>query len=126
MTCWPGSSDRSACSCADALPIAAAPARRIGREWRTLVAEGRVVAGCAYSVDRRGTEDALPERVRAIAGEVARGAWQPAPFYIVDVAEVDGDVRVVELNPFSGADLYRCDPEEVVAAVALMCAPFFV
>lgn len=102
----------------DALPILVAPARQIHREWRTVVAEGRVVTGCAYTADRRGAEETLPEQVRAVAEQVARGDWQPAPIYIVDVAEVDSLVRVLELNPFSGADLYHCDPGAVVEAVA--------
>jgi hypothetical protein len=102
----------------DALPIVVAPARRIHREWRAVIADGRVVAGCAYTADRRGTVEPLPEPVRAIAGQVACGDWQPAPIYVVDVAEVDSVVRVLELNPFSGADLYHCDPYAVVEAVA--------
>jgi hypothetical protein len=102
----------------DSLPIVVAPARQIQREWRTVVAEGRVVTGCSYTTDRRGADETLPEAVREIAGQVARGNWQPAPIYIVDVAEVDSQVRVLELNPFSGADLYHCDPHAVVDAVA--------
>jgi len=30
--------------------------------------------------------------------------------YCVDVAEADGAFGVLELNPFSGADLYNCGP----------------
>lgn len=109
----------------DALPIVVAPARQIHREWRTVVAEGHVVTGCAYTADRHGAEETLPEPVRKIAGQVARGDWQPAPIYIVDVAEVDNQIRVLELNPFSGADLYRCDPHAVVEAVARVSARLF-
>lgn len=101
----------------DALPIVVAPARKICREWRTVVAEGRVVAGCAYTSDRRASEETLPEPVRTVAGQVARGDWQPAPIYIVDIAEVDGELRVMELNPFSSADLYHCDPRAMIEAV---------
>lgn len=102
----------------DALPIAIAPARALGREWRTVVASGRVVAGCGYSTDRRGADVALPDPVHALAARVASGAWQPAPIYIVDIAEADGELGVLELNPFSGADLYHCDAAAVVEAVA--------
>ncbi|HEY1556835.1 MAG TPA: ATP-grasp domain-containing protein [Kofleriaceae bacterium] len=102
----------------DALPIVVAPARQIQREWRVVVAEGRVVTGCAYTAERRGAEEALPVPVREIAREVSNLDWQPAPIYIVDVAEVDHQVRVLELNPFSGADLYRCDPHAVVEVVS--------
>jgi hypothetical protein len=106
----------------DALPILVAPARAIGREWRTVVGEGRVHAGCGYTADRRVSDESLPTMVRELAGQVARGHWQPAPIYIVDVAEVEGELRVLELNPFSGADLYGCDPRAVVDAVARVAA----
>lgn len=102
----------------DALPIAVSAARTIGREWRTVIAAGRVIAGCGYSTDRRGAEVDVPDAVQALASQVAGGEWQPAPIYIADVAEVDGALRVLELNPFSGADLYHCDPATVVEAVA--------
>lgn len=105
----------------DSLPVIVAPARKIHREWRTVVAEGEVVGACGYTSDRRGAEQPVPEPVREIARQVARSAWQPAPIYVVDIAEVDGRLRVLELNPFSGADLYACDPTAVVDAVARVC-----
>ena len=33
------------------------------------------------------------------------------------LVEVDGELSVLELNPFSGADLYDCDRQAVVRAV---------
>lgn len=107
----------------DELPIIVAPARRIHREWRTVIADGRVVAGCAYTASRHSTEEPLPEPVRAVAGQVALGDWQPAPIYIADIAEVEGQIHVLELNPFSGADLYHCDPYAIVKAVARISQP---
>ena len=41
-----------------------------------------------------------------------------ADAYIVDIGEVDGGIKVLELNPFSGADFYLCDACEVVDAVS--------
>lgn len=58
-----------------------------------------------------------PDAVIAVATEVATLPWQPAPLYCVDVAEVDRGHRVLELNPFSGADLYGCDRDAVITAV---------
>lgn len=37
---------------------------------------------------------------------------------MLDVCEADGRLRLLELNPFSGADLYACDRREVVATVS--------
>jgi len=100
------------------LPVVVSRHRSIGREWRTVVADGAVVAGCEYGSERRGRAADLPDGVREVAARVATADWQPAPIYVVDVAEVDGELRVMELNPFSGADLYLCDADAVVEAAS--------
>jgi hypothetical protein len=41
----------------------------------------------------------------------------PADVYVLDVCESDGDLRLIEINPFGGADLYACDAISVVRAV---------
>jgi hypothetical protein len=107
----------------DTLPIIVAPARQIRHEWRVVIADGHVVAGCGYTADRRGTKEHLPEPVRVVAKQVACADWQPAPIYIVDVAEVDDQIRVLELNPFSGADLYHCNSFAIVESVARIFQP---
>ena len=59
------------------------------------------------------------------AEQVAAAEWQAAPLYVVDVAEVDDEFGVMELNPFSGADLYHCDPESVVDAASQVAERLF-
>lgn len=100
----------------DELPVVVGAVKRIGHEWRFVVADGAVVAGCGYDVSRQGRDLEVPGAARALADRVAGEAWQAAPLYVVDVGEVDDALRVMELNPFSGADLYDCDPEAVIAA----------
>ena len=41
---------------------------------------------------------------------------------MLDVCEAEGGLALLELNPFSGADLYACDPGAVVDAVAAALA----
>jgi hypothetical protein len=99
------------------LPIVVSSAKQVGREWRFVIAEGAVVAGCEYDVGRRGRETPVPEDAALLAAHVARAEWQPAPVYVVDVGELAGVMRVMEINPFSGADLYECDAQAVVETV---------
>lgn len=100
------------------LPIVVSTAKRIGREWRFVIADGTPIAGCAYDAARHGCTGEVPAAVQAVAQHVASLVWQPAPLYIVDIAEVDGTPRVLELNPFSGADLYDCDAHAIIPAAA--------
>jgi hypothetical protein len=100
------------------LPILVAPARAIGREWRFIVGDGAIIAGCEYGAERAGRGEDIPAAARAVAQAVASHPWQAARLYIADVAEVDGAPAIVELNPFSGADLYHCDPDAIVRFVS--------
>jgi len=100
----------------DTLAIVVARARAVGREWRCVVGDGRLIAVCEYGADRRQRDGEAPSAVLELASDVAQLEWQPAPIYCVDIAEVDGSLGVLELNPFSGADLYGCAPEPVVDA----------
>lgn len=102
-----------------ALPVVVAPVRDVGREWRYVVIEGRVVAGSAYQADgRRALPDDPGGAAWRFASEVADAMERPEAVYVLDVCESDGALRLLELNPFSGADLYACDAAAVVEAVA--------
>jgi hypothetical protein len=101
------------------LPVIVAPARSIGREWRYVVAEGRLVAGSAYSADGRTSmpDDPAGEPWQ-FAENVAKSLNSPEEVYVLDVCEADGELKLLELNPFSGADLYACNAHDVVKAVS--------
>ncbi|HBX79666.1 MAG: ATP-grasp domain-containing protein [Propionibacteriaceae bacterium] len=103
----------------EALPIVVTPAVTIGSEWRFVVVADRVVAGSAYTADGRSAGSAVSTTSPAwrYAAEVVAEVIPPDPVFIVDVCEVGGEVRVLEMNPFSGADLYGCDRQAVVDAV---------
>jgi hypothetical protein len=107
-----------------ALPVVVAPVRSVGREWRYVVVESRVVAGSAYASDGR---TALPDEPGgepwAFASEVAQHLAAPEAVYVMDVCEADGRLWLLELNPFSGADLYACGCPEVVEAVGAYSLP---
>jgi len=99
------------------LPILVSQRRTIGREWRFVIADCSVVTACEYEASRRGLPGVVPDSALALASQVAANEWQAAEAFVLDVGEVDGEPRVMELNPLSGADLYTCDAPAVVAAV---------
>jgi hypothetical protein len=103
------------------LPVVIAPVQSIGREWRYVVANRRVIAGSSYLADGR-TAAADDHRGRAwqFAVEVAQDIPSPDPVYVLDVCETDVGLRLLELNPFSGADLYACAGSDVVREVAII------
>jgi hypothetical protein len=101
------------------LPVVATPARQVGREWRYVIADGRAVAGSAYDSDGRSARKDDPSGGPwLLASGIAAELEPPEPVYIMDICEADGALYLLELNPFSGADLYACDREAVVCAVS--------
>lgn len=105
----------------EALPVVAAPVKEIGREWRFVVVEGVVVAGSAYDpIGRKAIPVALDAEAASYASSVAAKIPPPAAVYVLDVCDCGGELCLLELNPFGGADLYACDPFAVVDRVSAL------
>ena len=100
------------------LPIVLAPARAVAEEWRFVVVDRRVVASCGYTADgRAGLERAPPPAAVDVAYRSAELA--PEDHVVLDVCRVaDDGYFLVEYNLLSGADLYACDVDAIVRALA--------
>jgi len=103
------------------LPVVVSPVRQVDREWRLVIADAAVIAGCEYQAEgREACSPGTPDEVAELAGRVARLPWQPDPIYVVDVCSSAGSLHVLELNSFSCSDLYACAPDAVVQMVSRM------
>jgi hypothetical protein len=101
------------------LPVIVAPVRKVDREWRYVIANRDVIAGCACTAfGRAAIYDDPRGSPWQFAGRIAQSMPPPDEVYVLDVCECDGDLRLLELNPFSGADLYECDSQCIVDAVS--------
>ena len=102
-----------------ALPVIAAPVRAVEREWRYVICEREIVAGSAYTAaERTATPDDPGGRPWAFASEIAASLPTPEEVFTMDVCQTWQGLRLLELNPFSGADLYACDRHAIVRAVS--------
>ena len=105
------------------LPVVVAPFANVGHEWRFVVVDRQVVAGSGYDAKTRSaTTQYAGGAAWQFAAIIAASLRPPAEVYVLDLCEVDGDLRMLELNPFGGADLYACDLRPVVEAVGLAAA----
>lgn len=101
------------------IDVVVTPVRNVGQEWRYVVVGRRVVAGSAYEADGRvALQDDSRGEPWAFASKVAASLDPPEAVYVMDVCKADDKIWLLELNPFSGADLYACNPDEVVTAVS--------
>jgi hypothetical protein len=105
----------------DQLPVVMAPVRTVIREWRYVIVAGVVVAGSAYTTANRAAspDDPAGEPWR-FATKIAQALEPPEDVYVMDICQADGGLHLLELNPFSGADLYACNRPLVVSHVAAL------
>ena len=109
----------------DQLPIIVAPVVPVDeREWRFVVVDSTVVTGSAYQADGRtaidDAETSGAEEAWEFAQMIASELPPPDAVYVLDVCESNNKLWLLELNSFSGADLYGCDGERVLNAVAAL------
>ncbi|TWT80552.1 hypothetical protein CA13_19970 [Planctomycetes bacterium CA13] len=103
----------------ETLPVIVAPIVDVGREWRFVVVDGRVVAGSGYDANTRSAANRGSHvGPRALADEIASSLEAPSPVCVLDICQVGNEYCLMELNPFGGADLYDCDADAIVAAVS--------
>jgi hypothetical protein len=109
----------------ESLVVVSSP-KQIPTEWRFVVADKRVIAGCQYkmnfAIDPQPCYDA---NAYQLASTIASSAYQPDPVWVMDICQTtDGAYHLLEIGGFSFADLYACDKSAVVAGVsaaALAC-----
>jgi len=104
----------------ETLPIVLSRPREVDAEWRFVVVGATIVAGSAYDADgrRAGSQIEASSPEWDFARNVAQCLDIDDPVYVLDICESRGTLRMLELNPFSGADLYCCDRRKIVEAVA--------
>lgn len=100
--------------------VVVARPRPIEREWRTVIAEGRLLTGGQYY--RGGQIELVPDcpaPVRAFVENVLSSVvWRPDELFMIDVGECEDKLAVVEVSGFSNSALYPCDYRIVAETAA--------
>jgi hypothetical protein len=105
------------------LPVVIAPVRAVTEEWRYVVVNRRVVAGSAYTAgSRAAAPDGSSGEPWRYAATVAAAIEPPEDVYVMDICRADGTLHLLELGPFSGADLYACNRTGVVRAISALAS----
>ena len=95
-----------------------APTAIITKEWRTIVVDNKVVAGCQYKQEGKTVRiREVPDEVMTYAQKVA-GKYRPEEAWTVDICETgNGDLKVLEVGSFSCCGFYVCDPVSIIQAI---------
>lgn len=102
----------------ETLVVVSAP-RRIIKEWRAVVVDGRVITGGQYKNEGSVVRiNGLPPDVSEFAQQVVDSVkYNPDPAWVLDVCETEFVKKVLEVGSFSCSGLYACDCEAVVKAI---------
>jgi hypothetical protein len=89
----------------------------VKQEWRYVICNNQVITGSSYIADNRAADDKdWAGKPLELAQEIASTINAPDDVYIMDICDSDEGYKLLELNPFSGADLYNCDRSLIVDA----------
>jgi hypothetical protein len=93
--------------------------REIHREWRTWVVDSEVVTASLYKERGRAKYvQCVDERiVRFVQSFLGGGRWEPARAYVIDVAETDDGLSILECNNINAAGWYAADVQKLVVAI---------
>ncbi len=101
----------------DTTPVLVAPFRKILREFRFFVVNGKIVTGSLYKMGGRACSDATPDQeVWGYCKRIIK-KWQPAPAYVVDIALTEDGPKVLEYNCVNCSGFYACDVAKIVDAM---------
>ena len=94
--------------------------KAILNEWRFLVADGTVVAGCQYkSGDGLDYQSEYDGNAFDLAQSIAAIDYEPDAVWVMDICKTsDNSYHLLEIGGFSFSDLYACNMADVVTAVS--------
>lgn len=93
------------------------PLRKIYQEFRTWIVDGRAVTASRYIMGgRMSTSSDVDPSITLFAEECAK-VWSPSSAYVLDVAETEDGLFILEVNCLNAAGFYKGDVGKIVEAL---------
>lgn len=98
--------------------ILIAPYKEIQKEVRLFIFEGKVITGSYYKIGAKVIYEELKngDSVIEYAEKMCEG-YQPAQAFVLDVAMVDNDYKIIEINNINSVGLYNSNVNKFIEAV---------
>lgn len=103
-------------------PVMVAGAKKLGTECRFFVVDGKVISGSAYRIDGRplrrrvNMQNPLCLPLMEYAQQ-AVDIWQPCPAFVIDIARLEDEFKIIEINCLNSSGFYDTDMAAVVRAI---------
>lgn len=93
------------------------PLKKIYSEHRFWIVNGKIATASTYKQGSRvvyipNPDEVYHEYVRARIAE-----WQPHVAFVIDVADTDAGIKIVEINTLNSCGFYACDMQKLVMAL---------
>ena len=101
--------------------VVVSSAKKLGCEWRVVVVDGKISSSSLYRQYQRvmAERHIIPEVEEAVMK--AHSMFDPAPVYVIDIAQVGDEYKVIEYNTFNSAGMYACDVAKIIDDINTYC-----
>lgn len=103
-------------------PVLVASVKPLTCEARFFVVDGVVVTGSTYrnfgaqNRKRIGSDNPMGMPLKEFAQRMVN-IWQPDRAFVIDIALMDGECKIIEINCINASGFYDCDRSAVIRAV---------
>jgi hypothetical protein len=104
----------------ECLVVVATPFK-LAREWRFVIANGKVISGSQYRNKKNKLEKTsiLPLSIWDFAQNTVNEVnYSPDKVWVLDICESNNELYVLEVGGFSTAGLYACDMKPIITEVS--------
>ena len=96
--------------------VVIAPLKHISREYRFFVIDGQIITSSLYKVNGQLEEsEIIDPNARAFAQEMIEKFAHPG--FVIDIATVDNEYKIMELNCLNPAGFYKINLYKLIVAV---------
>lgn len=100
--------------------IMMSPLAEIYSETRFFVVDKKIITHSFY---KRGGQPYFSENVEPFVKDFAIqmvDKWQPSEAFVIDIADTDKGLKIVELNGFNSAGIYESNPFQIIDSIELL------
>lgn len=92
--------------------------KKIKREWRLFVVDNQIISASRYmnEGELNQSEEDIPEGMMQFATERIF-EYRIEDIYVMDIAEIENEYKLIECNCFNGTGFYKHDIERVIQSV---------
>lgn len=114
---WMSSPKSGNFSFGDETEIAISPVLKLYSEARFFVVDGKVVDGSYYRMGGRLISSHITQQEVLDAAQEKADGWLPHPCCVMDIADTDDGLKVIEFNTINSSGFYDHDVKKIVTAM---------